>query len=76
MRRASRAASGAALDGGLTWVADTGEDTDMGNRTIALSGDGVALWLVVRDDTLPEVVHWGPVLPDTAADLAGSLLAT
>ena len=48
----------------------------MGNRTIALTGGGVALWLVVRDDTLPEVVHWGPVLPDTADDLAGSLLAT
>lgn len=48
----------------------------MGNQTIALSGGGVALWLVVREETLPEVVHWGAVLPDSAVDVAAAVLAT
>ena len=29
----------------------------MSNSTIALSAEGVALWMVVRDDGVPQVVH-------------------
>lgn len=45
------------------------------NRTIALEADGVALWLAFRDDTLPEVVHWGAPMPRSASDLAEAMTA-
>lgn len=48
----------------------------MSIRTIALEADGVALWLAVRDDTLPEVVHWGAPLTASATDLAEGMLAS
>jgi len=47
----------------------------MSTTTIALSAEGVALWLVVRDSCLPEVVHWGPALPQSTADVASAMLA-
>jgi len=46
----------------------------MGNKTIALSAEGVALWLVLREDRLPEVVHWGAALPHGDADVAAAVL--
>lgn len=47
----------------------------MSTRTIAVTSGDVALWLVVRDDTLPEVIHWGAALPDSARDIGEALLA-
>jgi len=47
----------------------------MSNKTIALSAEGVALWMVVRDDGLPEVVHWGAARPQSGADVAAAVLA-
>ena len=47
----------------------------MSNSTIALSAEGVALWLVARGDGLPEVVHWGAALPQSPADVAAAVLA-
>ncbi|MBI4899636.1 MAG: alpha-galactosidase, partial [Actinobacteria bacterium] len=47
----------------------------MSNTTIALSAEGVGLWLVVRDGGLPEIVHWGPDLPHDQADVDAAVLA-
>ena len=47
----------------------------MGNTTIALTAEGVALWMVARDDGLPEIVHWGAAMPQTTADVAAAVLA-
>ena len=35
--------------------------------TIALAAAGVSLWLEVSEGRLPQVVHWGPELPDGSA---------
>ncbi len=47
----------------------------MSNSTIALSAEGVALWMVVRDDGVPQVVHWGRDLPHADVDLEAATLA-
>ncbi|HET7723502.1 MAG TPA: hypothetical protein VFK68_02585, partial [Propionibacteriaceae bacterium] len=47
----------------------------MSDSTIALSAEGVALWMVVRDDGLPEVVHWGRDLPSSTQDVEAAVLA-
>ncbi len=45
--------------------------------TVALTADGVALWLEVSSGRLPQVLHWGEALPDSsAAVLAAASLAS
>jgi len=47
----------------------------MSNKTIALTAEGVALWVLVRGEALPEVVHWGAALPHSDSDVASAVLA-
>jgi alpha-galactosidase len=47
----------------------------MVNTTIALTAEGVSLWMVARDACLPEIVHWGAALPQSTADVAAAVLA-
>jgi len=47
----------------------------MSNKTIALSAEGVALWVLVRGEALPEIVHWGSALPHSDVDVASAVLA-
>ena len=47
----------------------------MSNKTIALNAEGVALWVLVRGEALPEIVHWGSALPHSDVDVASAVLA-
>jgi len=47
----------------------------MSNKTIALNAEGVALWVLVRGEALPEIVHWGSALPHSDSDVASAVLA-
>jgi len=47
----------------------------MSIKTIALNAEGVALWVLVRGEALPEVVHWGAALPHSDVDVASAVLA-
>ena len=47
----------------------------MSIKTIALNAEGVALWVLLRGEALPEVVHWGAALPHSDVDVASAVLA-
>lgn len=44
-------------------------------NTIAMSAAGVSLWLVTREDGLPEIVHWGAALPQSDLSVISAALA-